>query len=891
MRTRGSLYFRYAYNDITKNRGVTLALTVVLILSAFLMATGAMVMERTVGAVDRLFEQARPPHFLQMHRGDHDPDALARFAAAHPEIDAWLVEEMLGFDGAALTWHRPSTGETGDLGDSLIDNLFVTQNEEFDLLLDGTGAAPHPSPGEVYVPVVYQQRYGLRVGDELGVGTDAGVHPLRVQGFVRDAQMASSLASSIRFLVSEDDHAALAAAGGGDPEIIVGYRLADPAGAADLQRAYEADADLPGNGQAVTFAMVRLLNTFSDGLVAVALVFASLLLIAVSLLNLRFVIRGTLEDEVRQIGAMKAIGIPDREMSRLYLAKYGVMTLLACAVGGSLAVPAAGLLTRGVQANHAEAPLGIASFLVPLSALALVYVFVLLLCRGFLRGIGRLEVVNALVHGSTLDERRTARRAARRARLARRTGLAPDRAVPGPEPGTAAPGAGPGGTAPPADPAPQADTADRGGVSAEPTHTAGPGTEPVARAGTGREAADRGGNTDADAGAGVPAGVPGTLPGPGVNGRLMLLDLRAEPGRWALLPAVFFLASVLMTLPTNLLSTLESPRFATYMGAPQSDLRADLLFSDEVDTVRTALLADMHRDERLTDVRAFAIVPYRVRGEEGWEALRVEVGDHSEDPVEFLEGGPPGPGEIALSVLNADAYGVSTGDGLTVHRDGGDEGAVRPRTLTVSGVYQDVTSGGFTAKADGEATSGADGHVVYADTAEGVDPGAVSADYGERFPTASVVPMREYVQQTLSYVTDALRAAAVLSVVFGVGVAVLITILFTELRLVRDRRKMGVLSALGFPVGEIIAQVRAKTLLAAATGTAAGLVFAATLGEAAVGALLASAGLGLAELAFLPDPLLVYAAYPLVLVGAGYLGAVFLTARLRGADKSAWLRS
>ncbi|MFY7068726.1 FtsX-like permease family protein [Nocardiopsis changdeensis] len=883
MRTRDSLYFRYAYNDLRKNKGVTLALTVVLTLSAFLMATGAMVMERTVGAVDRLFEQAEPPHFLQMHRGDHDPGALARFAAEQPGIDAWLIKEMLGYDGASLTWRRPSTGETGDFGDSLIDNLFVTQNEEFDFLLDGTGAAPRPGPGEVYAPVAYRQRFDLRVGDELGIGTDGGVHRLRVQGFVRDAQMASSLASSTRFLVSEADHAALAAAGGGAPEIIVEYRLADPAGAADLQRAYEADADLPANGQAVTFAMIRLLNTFGDGLVAAALVFASLLLIAISLLNLRFVIRGTMEDRVREIGAMKAIGIPAREVSRLYLAKYGLMTLLACAAGGGLAVLALEPLTRGVRMNYAEPPPGPATVLVPLLALAVVYLFVLLVCRGVLRGVGRIEVVNALVHGSLLDERGTARRAARRARRVRRSALAPE-----PPAALDTTGVGAAGTE---DPAAGGAAAGTGTVG-----TAGP--DPKAPPPT-PDASDTTGST---------TGVPATralatrpsgiaLPGLGVNGRLVLLDLRAELGQWALVPAVFFLAAVLMTLPTNLLSTFEDPRFVTYMGAPQSDLRADLQFSDDVDAVRAALLADMHRDERLTGVRAFATVPYRVRGEEGWETLRVEVGDHSGDTVEFVEGGPPGAGEIALSVLNAQAFGVSAGDGLTVRRGGTDDGsgeageAGGTATLTVSGVYQDVTSGGFTAKAQGEVTSGATGYVVYADTVGDTDPAGVAADYGERFPTASVIPMREFVRQTLSHVTGTLHEIAVLSVVFGVGVAVFITSLFLELRLARDRRKTGVLSALGFSAREIAAQVRAKTLLAVALGTVAGLVFAATAGEAVVGALLAAAGLGIADLALLPDPLLVYAAYPLLLVGAGYLGAVFLTARPRGTDKSAWLRS
>jgi putative ABC transport system permease protein len=68
-----------------------------------------------------------------------------------------------------------------------------------------------------------------------------------------------------------------------------------------------------------------------------------------------------------------------------------------------------------------------------------------------------------------------------------------------------------------------------------------------------------------------------------------------------------------------------------------------------------------------------------------------------------------------------------------------------------------------------------------------------------------------------------------------------------------------------------------------------GLVFAATVGESLVGVLISSAGLGIADLTFIPNPLLVYVAYPLILIGSGYLGAAVLAARLRRADKSSWL--
>lgn len=792
------LLLRHARNDLARNRGVSLTLFAILLCGAFLMATGTAVVERLVGSVDRLFDQARPPHFLQMHTGDYDPAALAAFASGRPGIEAWTVVELYGFDGAALGWQRASTGEAGDFSDSLIDNLFVAQNPDFDFLIDQTGAIADPAPGEVYVPVAYQVRFGLLAGDRLTVGVGRDARQLRVAGFVRDAQMASSLSSATRFLVSPDELRALGATGGGAPEIIVEYRLHDPAGVGDLQRAYQADDALPKNGQAVTGEMIRIVNVFSDGLVAAALIFASLVLVAIAVLSLRFVIRGALQAQVREIGVMKAIGIPHRQIAGLYLAGYGVLTLAACLLGGLLGAPAAGLLTSELRPHYAAAPTSVWTVLAPVTALAALFAMVMLICAGVLRGVRRIEVTAALVHGSTLSERQRARQAGRSARGVRTNGW---------------------------------------------------------RSATGRA----------------------------VNRRLVLLELRSQWRQWVLLPIVFFLAAVVMVVPMNLLSTFESPRIGSYLGAPPSDLRADLRSSGDLDATRSELLGRMRDDPRLTNVRSYAEVVAVLDGADGPETLRVEVGDYSGDTVEFATGRYPRGGEIALSTLNAERLQVGVGDRLRL------EVAGRWAEHLVSGTYADVTAGGYTAKLPGDIATGAAGYVIYADLAGGADPARTASDYNTRFPAATVIPMEEYLRQTLEHVTSAFRAAALLTLLAGLGVAGLLTSLVLGLHLARQRRWMGTLSAIGFSAREITAQVRTKAMLAAAVGTGAGVLLAALLGDAVAAALVGLAGMGIAEFTIDPLPWLVYGIYPAALLGAGWLSSVASTTRLRRTDPSGWL--
>lgn len=781
--------FRYVLGGLARDKALTMALLVLLTLSAFFMGTGAMVLERVTASVGALSEQARPSHFLQMHTGDYDPAGIAEFADQRPEVAQWQIEDMVGVGGASISWSG------GDMSDSLIDNLFVTQNTSFDLLLDARGEAVEPAPGQVYLPVVYQQRYELDTGDMLQISLGDQDLELQVAGVVRDAQMASAMSSAIRFLVAEEDFATLADAGG-HREIIAEFRLHDPGSAGQLQRAYESEPGLPQNGQAVTHQLIRLLNVFSDGLVAAALVLASLLLIAVALLSLRFVIRADLEDDIHEIGALRAIGIPARDISILYLARYGLLALAGCVLGGLLAIPATEALTRQVELNHAAAGVSSATLLVPLLTLLLVMVIALALCAVVLRKVSGIEVVAALIHGSTLSPRASAKAAKTRSARAWRTSLENSR-----------------------------------------------------------------------------------LPLPAA---LALIDLRAEARTWVLLPLVAAALTILLVIPVTMGSTLNNPKFTSYFGSPDTDVRIDLQFTEEPGPTAVGLLEELRADDRVADIDLYSTEVREVysaaTGRE--ENIRVEIGDHRRNPIEFTVGGPPGDGEIALSVLNAERLGVDPGEQLDTLSGG---------PVTVSGLYQDVTAGGLTAKIQGEPMPDASGYIMYLSASPNIDPVPLAADYDAAAPGVKAMPMSEYIDQTMGYVKNAFQQVAVLSVTFALAVAGLITLLFLRLRLSRDQRRIGALAAMGFSAGELTAQYLARTLLTAGVGVALAAALIALVGEGLVGSALAASGLGITRLTFLANPAITYLVLPLLVLLAMGAGAVLACLRLRSPDKATWL--
>lgn len=785
--------------DLTRDPGVTVSLLMVIFLGACLMATGAMVIERLAGAGDQLFRQTKPPHFLQMHSGDYDQNALDAFAAKHPEIDQWFVERTVGVGGPSISWQRPAENASGSLGDSLIDNLFVTQNEQFDHLIGPDGTPVTPTPGSVYIPVAYQQSHDLRAGDLIRVDTGAGAVDLQVAGTVRDGQMASSLSSSTRFVVAAQDWEKLAVGENFSHEAIIEYRLKDVADIPALQAAYEAEPGLPRNGQAVTYTLIQMINVISDGLVALALMLVSLALVAIALLNLRFVIRGTLEDDVRQIGTMRAIGLSPRMISGLYLTRFRVLAFAGCALGLLAAVPISRLLTQGIAANYAEPTIGPMTVLAPVLAVVVVYLVIVGMCRTMLRAVRRVDVVSALVHGSMLTPKATARRARARSRQAQRTRI------------------------------------DRGNPQR-------------------------------------------------LNSRLGLVALRSDLGQWLLLPVVFALSTLVVILPVAVHGTFASPQFVTYMGSPERDLRTDIQFADSLDATRDEVLSAMRSSGSIEDIAVNAVVLAQVQGNEGWESQPIDVGEQSGTGISYVEGQAPASGQVAVSVMAADKFGAAVGRDVPVQMGG------EQRSLTVSGIYQDVTSGGVTMKVQAPAPSGASAYTVFANVTEGTDPQAVAAELNEAVPDARTIPMAAYVDQTFSYVTDGLRNAAIIAVVLALGICALITLLFLRLRLARERGRTGVLRAVGFSRAEVAWQTRLRTGLVVIAGVAVGTVLAATLGPSVVGTILSLAGVGMARMSFLSSPLLTFGVLPVALVAIAMVIAFALTSHKRADDLSAWLK-
>lgn len=394
-------------HDLSQNKTVFATILFFISVAALLLSLAAMLSIQLFGAIDRLMETAKTPHFLQMHRGDIDEDALATFALASDAVIDYQVLPFLNLDNHAITRH----GEP--LSRSRQDNGFSVQSERFDLLLDLEGKAVKPAEGHVYLPIFYEKNSA--VGETLMV---ADV-PLKVAGYIRDSQMNSALAYSKRFLINQADYEKIVPYS--DTEYLIEFRVDDLSEIGHLADAYAA-ADLPANGPTLTWPLFRMVNAISDGLMIAVLFIVSLLVILIGLACLRFVLTAKIASDYREIGVMLAIGIKRKTVRRMYLTVYASLASVGTILGSSLAFILHRKLLGSVQRNFGLVERGFGTIIAGFVTSILLFVLIFFYIRLQLRRFNHISPSEAVRYGMSLK----ASQKQKRVRLTRLPGLSPN---------------------------------------------------------------------------------------------------------------------------------------------------------------------------------------------------------------------------------------------------------------------------------------------------------------------------------------------------------------------------------------------------------------------------------------------------------------------------------
>lgn len=391
------MYSRLIRNDILKSKMITLTTMIFVAAASMLVSLAAILVVNLTGALDTLMTQAKTPHFMQMHSGDIDTARLTAFAEQNSNVDEIQVVEFLNIDGAQFIFGEKS------LANSVQDNGLSVQSEKFDYLLDLDGNVINVSDGEIYVPVSYMKDNTAKIGDKAVISGKE----FTVVGFLRDSTMNSSLSASKRFLVSSSDYAEIKNLG--SPEYLIEFRLKDLSALGSFETAY-ASAGLEANGPSVTYSLFRTMNAISDGMMIGVILLVSLLVVTIAFMCIRFTLLAKIEDDYREIGVMKAIGLRISDIKKIYLAKYAAIAAAGSILGFALSFVFKGMLLENIRLYMGESENS--SFAVALGIIGILLVFLAIIAyvNGVMKRFRKISAAEAIRFGTSQEKTAGAKR-------------------------------------------------------------------------------------------------------------------------------------------------------------------------------------------------------------------------------------------------------------------------------------------------------------------------------------------------------------------------------------------------------------------------------------------------------------------------------------------------
>lgn len=752
-------------NDFIRNKAINIALLFFIIFSSMLAVMSVLMAVQTFTSISELYKVAAPPHFLQMHKGEIDEEKINKFMSENELVTYSQIVKMINVYGENLT--VAGNSDSYNLSDCRLDISLIKQNKNKDLLLESNHEKVILTEGEAGVPVLLKEMYHMEIGDRLILTSNNTKKEFVIKEFILDSMMNSSMASSTRILISDKDFDALSNKALENEYLIEAYF--NSKNDVDNFKTLYQDAELPQNGQVVTYSIIFLMSALTDIVTVFVLFMVSLFLILVSFVCLKFTIMTSLEEEISEIGSMKAIGLSFRDIRGIYLTKYKFLSIFGVITGYLIALISSSLFTRHISSTFGNMKLYPLAFIFSLLASFIVFLVINLYCKKTLKKIKNITVIDALVSRNVFDKKKKSVK----------DGLYKSKKL-------------------------------------------------------------------------------------SVNWVMGIREVFYNFKSWVIVLAVVSISVIMIMVPVNLLKTFESPEFITYMGSSLEDVLIEIENGEKLEARYDDVKKVLTKDSSINNYYEYKTIRVKVLNSDNvYTNMDIDSGSNAGNGLQYLSGkSPKGENEIAISYINSNEIGKSVGDTITILYDN------RKHNFKISGIYQDVTSGGNTSKSKYAFPSLTS--TKYSFSVNLKNKSEVKNKAYEWSRTlgsgVNVDPMEEFIDQTLGGVSKQLRNITIVIIIIGAILVMLVTVLFLKLRLAKDFSEISILKAIGFSLGDIKKQYMIKVGGVSILGILLGIFLTNLLGEKVVNGALGVAGIGIKKINLVTNSLIEYVICPLGLI-------------------------
>lgn len=390
---RMDMFLHILKRDLRRKKTMNVILLLFIILATMFLAASVNNLIAVNGAIDHFIEVANVPDFFALALSENGEDEIEEFLRENQKVTEYEVADTFNItnDRISFTECQEEPDKTEYERTNTMCLEAVPENFMKVFGMDDSRLAL--KPGEIAFPKVEADANNVRLGDRVRIKVGEIEQEFTVAAIIKDAVFGSTMMGFRRLVISEEDFARYE-----EQENLIYVKI--------YNVNYTDKKDFEDSWKIENFNVISALDGSTvrlcyimDMLVAGVLIVVSVCLILISFLVLRFTIVFTLQEDYKEIGIMKAIGIRERGIKELYLIKYFVLSVAGAFIGGVLSIPFGDMLLKqaivNIVVDRAEQ-----NFLINAGCAVIIVLIVLTFCYGSTNKLKKYSAMDAIRSGS-----------------------------------------------------------------------------------------------------------------------------------------------------------------------------------------------------------------------------------------------------------------------------------------------------------------------------------------------------------------------------------------------------------------------------------------------------------------------------------------------------------
>lgn len=386
------MFYRILKKDLKRKKSINVILLMFVTLATMFLASSVNNLLAVGGAVDYFMEISKVPDYLVVGLSERDKDVIGNFLSESDTLSEYEIVDGFNVMNEQITILKSSGEQAKDYQRTNTMSIQAVP-ENYMKVFDSEDGDIHLENGEIAFSKIEAEENGLQIGDKVNIRVGEIEQEFEIAVIVKDAVFGSQMMGFKRIFITQEDFKKYEEQ---DGLIYTRLYCIDYEDQKSFEQEWNKEKfNIISSVHRDTVKMCYVM----DMLVAAILIIVSICLILIAFLVLRFTIVFTLQEDYKEIGIMKAIGMRDMGIRSIYLIKYLAIAVLGAAVGLACSFPFGNMLLNqviiNIVVNKADG-----NFIIHMLCAAAIVVVVLGFCYFCTGKLKKYTAMDAIRNGS-----------------------------------------------------------------------------------------------------------------------------------------------------------------------------------------------------------------------------------------------------------------------------------------------------------------------------------------------------------------------------------------------------------------------------------------------------------------------------------------------------------